>query len=167
MARDIPTKYQQRLPYDLLSSLAHVLLNSTVFEIVRELAELQHMTEKSLHIQHSKMVNRHKTERETLNKTQREEVLAAQRQGRRHVLTMLPVLHQKQQAEMETRQAQEVSNTHLLIQQVLDQKVAEQQTTMQQVGVPGFHQTQNPKELKVQMYIMEFIVKIAGIKVPP
>lgn len=46
-------------------------------------------------------------------------------------------------------------------------QVAEQQTTMQQVGVPGFHQTQNPKELKVQMYILEFIVRIAGIKLPP
>lgn len=62
-------------------------------------------------------------ERETLNKTQREEVLAAQCQGKSHVLAMLPVLHQKQQAEMGARQTQEVTNTHLLIQQVLDQKV--------------------------------------------
>nr|XP_053645010.1 protein DGCR6-like isoform X1 [Cherax quadricarinatus] len=60
LARDIPPKFQQRLPYDLLSSLAHVLLNNTVFEIVQELAELQHMTEKSLHQQRSQMINKHK-----------------------------------------------------------------------------------------------------------
>ena len=46
-------------------------------------------------------------------------------------------------------------------------QVVEQQSTLQQVGVPGFHETDNPIEIKIQMYILEFIVKLGGIKVPP
>ncbi|XP_042212888.1 protein DGCR6-like [Homarus americanus] len=167
LARDIPTKFQQRLPYDLLSSLAHVLLNNTVFEIVRELADLQHVTEKSLHEQRSHMVNRHKSERDALLKSQREELQAAQRQGKAHVASRLPRLHEEQLSQVDARHTQEVMDTHIRIQQVLDQKVTEQQSTLQQVGVPGFHETDNPMEIKVQMYIMGFIVKIGGIKVPP
>ncbi|XP_071552989.1 protein DGCR6 [Panulirus ornatus] len=167
LARDIPPKFQQRLPYDLLSSLAHVLLDNTVFEIVRELADLQHMTEKSLHQQRSAMVNRHKGERDALVKTQREEVLAAERQGKAHVAARLPRLHQEQLSQLDSRHAQEVTDVHIRIQQVLDQKVKEQQSTLRQVGVPGFHETDNPMEIKVQMFIMGFIVKIGGIKVPP
>lgn len=167
LARDIPPKFQQRLPYDLLSSLAHVLLDNTVFEIVRELADLQHMTEKSLHQQRSAMVNRHKGERDALVKSQREEVLAAERQGKAHVAARLPRLHQEQLSQLDSRHAQEVTDVHIRIQQVLDQKVKEQQSTLRQVGVPGFHETDNPMEIKVQMFIMGFIVKIGGIKVPP
>lgn len=159
-------KFQQRLPYDLLSSLAHVLLDNTVFEIVRELAELQHMTEKSLHQQRSHMINNHKVEREALLKTHKEELQAAERQGKAHVASRLPRIHQEQLTQLDARQAQEVANTHTRIQQVLDQKVTEQQSTLQQVGVPGFHETDNPMEIKVQMYIMGFIVRIGGIKVP-
>lgn len=55
------SKFQQRLPYDLLSSLAHCLLDNTTFEIMQELGELQHMTEKILHKQHAQMVNKHKS----------------------------------------------------------------------------------------------------------
>uniref|UniRef100_A0A0P4VPA3 Gonadal protein gdl n=1 Tax=Scylla olivacea TaxID=85551 RepID=A0A0P4VPA3_SCYOL len=166
LARDIPAKFQQRLPYDLLSSLAHCLLDNTTFEIMQELAELQHMTEKILHKQHAQMVNKHKTEKDSLLKCHKEELTAAERQGKAHVLSRLPRLHQEQLTELATRHSQETTNTHLFIQNVLDQKVAEQQSTLQQAGVPGFHVTSNPMEIKVQMYIMGFIMKIGGIKFP-
>lgn len=167
MAREIPQKFQQRLPYDLLSSLAHVLLDNTVFEIVRELVELQHMTEKSLHQQRMHMINKHRVEREDLVKKNKEEIMTAERQGKTHVALRLPRLHKDQLSELDARHAQEVSSCHERIQQLLDQKVLEQQSTLQQVGVPGFHETDSPIEIKVQMYIMEFIVKLGAIKVPP
>ena len=53
-------KFQQRLPYDLLSSLASALLDGTVFEIVRSLQEVQHLEEKHLSAQRMKLVNDHK-----------------------------------------------------------------------------------------------------------
>lgn len=37
-----------RIPYELLTELAHSLLNDTVFEIVKGLMEIQHVTEKHL-----------------------------------------------------------------------------------------------------------------------
>lgn len=62
-------------------------------------------------------------EHDTLIKTQREEILAAERQGKAHVAARLPRLHQEQLSQLESRQAQEVSDSHMRIQQLLDQKV--------------------------------------------
>ena len=54
------SKYQQRLPYDLLSSLANVLLDGTVFEIVSSLREVQQLEERNLSNQRIKLINEHK-----------------------------------------------------------------------------------------------------------
>ncbi|KAH7947804.1 hypothetical protein HPB52_015934 [Rhipicephalus sanguineus] len=48
MAKDVPLNCQQRLPYELLSSLANSLLDGTVFDIVRGLKDIQMMEEQSL-----------------------------------------------------------------------------------------------------------------------
>lgn len=56
-------------------------------------------------------------------KCHKEELTAAERQGKTHVLSRLPRLHQEQLTELNTRHAQETDNTHLFIQNVLDQKV--------------------------------------------
>lgn len=42
----------------------------------------------------------------------------------------------------------------------IDQKVAEQQVTLEQAGVPGFRVTNNPTEVKVQMHIVDFIRRL-------
>jgi hypothetical protein len=62
MARDLPPKYQMRLPYELLSSLANCLLNDTVFEIVKGLLEIQHVTEQHLYQQRLQFLNTKKME---------------------------------------------------------------------------------------------------------
>jgi len=54
------SKYQQRLPYDLLSSLANVLLDGTVFEIVASLREVQQLEERNLSNKRIKLINEHK-----------------------------------------------------------------------------------------------------------
>jgi len=54
------SKYQQRLPYDLLSSLARVLLDGTVFEIISSLREVQQLEERNLSNQRIKLINEHK-----------------------------------------------------------------------------------------------------------
>ena len=48
----------------------------------------------------------------------------------------------------------------------LDQKVMEQQVTLEKAGVPGFHVTNNAQELKLQMYLLDFITKLSE-KSPP
>ena len=53
-------KYQQRLPYDLLSSLANALIDGTVFQIVLGLKEVQEWEEKAMFQQRSKLMSDHK-----------------------------------------------------------------------------------------------------------
>jgi hypothetical protein len=55
-------KYQQRVPCELLSGLANALLNDTIFEIVKGLMEIQHVTEKHLFQQRLQLINKHSSE---------------------------------------------------------------------------------------------------------
>lgn len=43
----------------------------------------------------------------------------------------------------------------------LDQKVMDQQVTLEKSGVPGFFVTNNPQEVRIQMYLLEFIYRLS------
>lgn len=49
------------MPCELLSGLANCLLNNTIFEIVKGLMEIQHVTEKHLYQQRLQIVNKQKS----------------------------------------------------------------------------------------------------------
>lgn len=49
----------------------------------------------------------------------------------------------------------------------LDQKVKDQQSTLEKAGVPGFKVTDNPKEIKIQMYLLDFILRLSKLKFEP
>lgn len=51
-------KYQQRIPNELLASLAESLLDNTVFAIVNHLMDIQHVTEKQLFQQRMQVINK-------------------------------------------------------------------------------------------------------------
>ena len=42
----------------------------------------------------------------------------------------------------------------------LDTCAAEQQTTLEKAGVPGFHRSNDPTECRLQMYLLEFISRL-------
>ncbi|KAG8537889.1 hypothetical protein GDO81_022359 [Engystomops pustulosus] len=42
----------------------------------------------------------------------------------------------------------------------LDQKVIDQQSTLEKAGVSGFYVTTNPQELTLQMNLLELILKL-------
>ena len=42
----------------------------------------------------------------------------------------------------------------------LDQKVMDQQVTLEKAGVPGFFVTNNAQEIKMQMFLLEFIIRL-------
>lgn len=48
-----------RVPIELLSGLANCLLDDTVFDIVKGLMEIQHVTEKHLFQQRLQIINKH------------------------------------------------------------------------------------------------------------
>nr|CAD7424140.1 unnamed protein product [Timema monikensis] len=143
-------KYQQRVPCDLLSGLANSLLNDTVFEIVKGLMEIQHVTEKHLYQQRLQLINKQKMELQDLLKQFPDEEI---RQRQR------VVLQQKHKDEMKA------TDMKLVLQ--LDQKVSDQQVVLEKAGVPGFFVTNNPLDVKVQMYLLDFILRLSKMKIPP
>jgi len=48
----------------------------------------------------------------------------------------------------------------------LDQKVMDQQSTLEKAGVPGFFVTNNPTDIRLQMYLLAFILRLADVDVP-
>ena len=154
MCSDIPSQYQQRISYDLLSQLAsslaqvvyHVILlrcqlvsQGQIVQIVRMLTEVQQATEKHLFQQRLQFIGNQKAEKQE----------ALQQNKSQSEVTAL-----EQRLKEELRQ----HDMKLITQ--LDQKVSDQQVTLQRAGVPGFYVTNNPTEIRVQMYILDFILKI-------
>ena len=70
----------------------------------------------------------------------------------------------------EDRQQEDMRLVTQLDQKVSDQQVrkvsdllsTKYQVTLERAGVPGFYVTNNPTEVQVQMYLLEFIVRIGN-----
>lgn len=150
MARELPPKYQQRIPCELLSGLANALLNDTIYEIVKGLMEIQHVTEKHLFQQRLQIINKHSLEmQDMLEKTNNQVARYRQRL----------VLMKKHKEELK------LTDMKLVLQ--LDQRVSDQQVTLEKAGVPGFFVTNNPLDVKVQMYLLDFILRLSKMNFPP
>ena len=48
----------------------------------------------------------------------------------------------------------------------LDQKVMDQQVMLEKAGIPGFLVTNNPLEIRLQMYLLDFINRLSHMIVP-
>ncbi|XP_010561692.1 PREDICTED: protein DGCR6L [Haliaeetus leucocephalus] len=147
---------QQRLSYTTLSDLALALLDGTVFEIVQGLLEIQHLTEKNLYSQRLQLHSEHRGLKQELFHRHKE----AQQCCRPH---NLPLLRAAQQREMEAveqriREEQRMMDEKIVLE--LDQKVIDQQSTLEKAGVSGFYITTNPQELTLQMNLLELIRKL-------
>ena len=60
-----------------------------------------------------------------------------------------------------SKQKEELRNADVNLILQLDQMVSEQQSTLEKAGVPGFYVVTNPQEIRVQMYLLEFILKLS------
>ncbi|XP_050684388.1 gonadal protein gdl [Leptidea sinapis] len=149
MARELPPKYQMRVPIELLSGLANCLLNETVFEIVKGLMEIQHVTEKHLFQQRLQIINKHALEIQAMLRT-----------------VQSPEEQEKQKHILHKKHREELIHTDMKLVIQLDQKVNDQQDTLAQAGVPGFFVTNKPIEIKVQMYLLDFILRLSKMDIP-
>lgn len=149
MVQELPIKYQMRLPYELLSGLANSLLNATIFEIVKGLMEIQHVTEKHLFQQRLQLINEHKIESQAaLNGVTSDE----------EVTTVKNYLLRKHKEEMR--------QTDMKLVEELDEKMMDQQSTLEKAGVPGFYVTNNPMEIQLQMRLCDFIIRLSKMEIP-
>lgn len=136
-----------RIPYDLLISLSNSLVNDTIFEIVKRLIEIQHVTETHLHQLRQQVESEHEAEVQNwVAKIQDPEELE-------HILALMKIKHKKKMKETDQK---------LILH--LDQKVKDQQSTLEKAGVPGFYVTDNTKEIKIQMHLLDFILRLSRMK---
>uniref|UniRef100_A0A3B3Y2K0 DiGeorge syndrome critical region gene 6 n=1 Tax=Poecilia mexicana TaxID=48701 RepID=A0A3B3Y2K0_9TELE len=184
LVKDLPSSFQQRLTYNTLSDLALALIDGTVYEIVQGLLDIQHLTEKNLYNQRQKLhcehqalkqdlVRKHKdalqsckphnlsllktsqqTELEVRNKTS--VVMFTPRNSR--LLCVLCFVYGFQALEVRVRDEQKMMDKKIVVE--MDQKVTDQQNTLEKAGVPGFYITTNPLELTMQMNLLELILKL-------
>ncbi|KAK2187257.1 hypothetical protein NP493_174g00031 [Ridgeia piscesae] len=164
MARELPGKYQQRLPYDLLCSLANALLDGTVFEIVNSLKEVQQLEERNLFNQRIRLVNEGRAKKQEMLKKHKEELQKCQ--GRQHNLAYVNAHIKRDLLTFEKRCEDEVRRRDMKIILELDQKVMDQQVMLEKAGVPGFYVTNNPQEIRIQMYLLEYIVRLSQLDLP-
>ncbi|XP_077690982.1 protein DGCR6-like isoform X1 [Eretmochelys imbricata] len=154
---------QQRLSYTILSDLALALIDGTVFEIVQGLLEIQHLTEKNLYNQRLKLHSEHRVLKQEMFHRHKE----AQQSCKPH---NLPVLKAAQQRELEAveqriREEQRLMDEKIVLE--LDQKVVDQQSTLEKAGVSGFYITTNPQELTLQINLLELIRKLQQKELQP
>ncbi|XP_055380410.1 gonadal protein gdl [Condylostylus longicornis] len=146
----LPEIYQMRISYELLTVLANSLMNDTLFKIVKSLMEIQHVTEKHLKQLREQVENENQLEieqwKEKISDTEELE----------HIITLLKIKHEKKLKE-----------TDIKLIQHLDQKVRDQQSTLEKAGVPGFFVTENAKDIKIQMHLLDFILRLSQLKYNP
>ncbi|XP_040010918.1 protein DGCR6 [Xiphias gladius] len=156
LVKDLPSSFQQRLSYNTLSDLALALIDGTVYEIVQGLLDIQHLTEKNLYNQRQKLHCEHQALKQDLTRKHKDALQSCKSHN-------LALLKSNQQAELEAldirvREEQRMMDKKIVAE--IDQKVIDQQNTLEKAGVPGFYITTNPQELTMQMNLLELILKL-------
>ena len=63
---------------------------------------------------------------------------------------------------MERRCEEELKRKDMRIMLDLDQKLLDQQSMLEKAGVPGFFVTNNRQDVRLQMYLLEFITRLSS-----
>lgn len=63
--------------------------------------------------------------------------------------------------EFESKFEEEIRKLDMELIMELDQVVSEEQVTLEKANVPGFHVTNKPNEIQLQMYILNFINRLS------
>ncbi|KAM8708350.1 hypothetical protein ACLKA7_015340 [Drosophila subpalustris] len=110
MHAELPENLQTRISYDLLTELANCVLNESIFDIVKALMELQHVTEKHLIQVRAQVENEYEIEvSDWRGKIKDPEEL-------QHILGLMKIKHTKKLLETDKK-----------IVEVLDQKASREQ----------------------------------------
>ncbi|GBM07339.1 Protein DGCR6 [Araneus ventricosus] len=162
LCNKLPETYQQKMTDSFLSELANSLLDKTVFDIVKNLKDIQVMTENNLLERRMKLIYSHDAIKEKMIEHHKEALANEIRVNPRNA----EVLRARQISELEATDKHNENELNLLDMKIimeLDQTVSDQQITLEKVGVPGFFVTNKPADVKLQMHLLEFIT-ILSIK---
>lgn len=160
MITPLPYDYKKMLPYDVICQIAHAILDGTVFDIAKGLRDIQKITEKNLSAKRLKLVNEQRGKRQEIMKRQKNEIENSQ--SRPHQILIYEKNHAEELKMLNEKIEKELMTLDQKLVLDLDQQVSDQQSTLERAGLPLFFITNNPDEIKVQMYILEFITKLSG-----
>lgn len=145
------------MPAEVLSSLASTLVKEPrTFELVQVLKKVQEQTEKELFNERLTAKARLDAERREFADLYAAEVNAVGGDE----LPRVTVELDRRREDMKALHAEELRKFDVEAIQTLDQKAIDQQKTLENSGIPGFHVTTNPTETKVQMYLLQFITRL-------
>lgn len=151
------SRFQQRLPAEVLSSLSSTLVREPqIFELIRVLGKVQQQTEKELFNDRLRI----KADMDAKKRTFREKYTAEVNKATQDELPRVTMELDREQETMVERQKEALRKFDLDVIQTLDQKAIDQQKTLENSGIPGFHVTTNPTETQVQMYLLDFITRL-------
>lgn len=156
LVKGLPSSFQQRLSYTTLSDLALALIDGTVYEIVQGLLDIQHLTEKNLFSQRQKLHTEHRILKQDLLRKHKQALLTC----KSHNLTLMKATQRTETEALEQRVREEQRMMDEKIIAEIDQKVLDQQNTLEKAGVTGFYITNNPQEVTMQMNLLELILKM-------
>lgn len=155
----LPPAIQQKFTSLEIKELALVLLDGTVFEIVKELEDIQQMSERDLLNRRIKVVTSHKTQKMAQDRKHREELANC----KQHNIPLIKRQHDTDKCELETKMKEKLKSTDQKIILELDQLVTDQQSTMHQAAVPMFSVTNNQIDIQLQMHVLECIQKLSQL----
>lgn len=141
--------------------LANSLLDETVFDIVKNLTDIQQMTEKSLFERRMNLVNLHRASKEKVLK-RHQVALDNEYMLNPQNAECLRLKQSTEMKEMDRYHEDELNHLDTKIIMELDQSVSDQQITLQKVGVPGFFLSNKPEDVRLQMYLLEFITVLSS-----
>ena len=156
----LPGHLHAKLSNSQLKELAYSLVDGTVFEIIRELEDIQKLTERSLLKKRMEVVNSQKSRKVELSKRHSQEMFGAE--SKPHTISLLKTRHEKERKELEKLLTEEMRSTDKSIILELDQLVVDQQSTMQQAAVPFFAVTNNPQDVQLQMHLVRLLQKMSS-----
>ena len=157
----LPTQYKKRLPYDVLCQLAHALLDGTVFEITGGLKDIQKLSEKNLDSKRKKLAMDQRGR--TVEMRRRHQAELNVTASRPHQLALIEKQHAEERAMFQQTSERDLLQLDQKCVLELDQIVTDQQVALQRAGVPLFSISNKPEDVRLQMYLLEFIAKLNRI----
>ncbi|CAF1124903.1 unnamed protein product [Adineta steineri] len=159
MITELPPKLQERFQKDdLIEKLITISLDKNIFDIVNNLQETQARTERTLFNERQKIIKQAKEQEADLTRKHSED--EARCADRPQHLNLLQAANKREYEAFVKRVADEQQRFDMKIVLDLDQKMLEQQTRLEKAGVSCMHATNKPQDVRLQMFIIEFIQRI-------
>ncbi|CAH8594198.1 unnamed protein product [Heterobilharzia americana] len=159
-----PFEIQTNISEEMITQLAHILADGKVFMVVSELIDSQRVEEQILHKQLIDLRSEQSANRSALRRRHREEI--SMNSSRPHHLPVLRREHEQETQRLAKNQSDALYNLSLRILDSLDGRVVEQQLALEQLGVPAFIRTTNSQIIKIQMKILDWIVRLTHRSLP-